>query len=334
MSQQAPAYPQFNYASTEPMSEFLPQLKIEEGKQVLVSFLGQVPGMVNPETGELVKPPFVFCRVHWNSEMGENGRLFQCFKGSCCQQVTWQKGWGDAPGKFDVHKAKPRFYIPVVHYEQDPTNPAQMAATVKYIDMTYTAYDLLLKTIHMNEGLDFFERDIIIEAQKVNGAMTYLFHKKDTKASWMIQPAFKAQVEEQLQHTAEKLFASMPKQMTEEEFMAMKPELDAKVKAAMASHGAHQQPAQQGAFAPLPGQAPQQVAPGIPAAPAYQQPTTSIPSPNMTVQGVPTPGVPATAVQPPVSAPAVEPTPVVEQPKAFEVPAVDLDFDPNSILNS
>ena len=223
MSQQTT---QFNYAGLQTRPDTLSELKLEEGKSTLVSFLKEVPGMQ--------QPPFVYCKVHWNSEMGENGRMFQCWGGSCCQQVTWQKGWGGAPGKFDVHKARTRFYIPIVHYEPDQTNPAMMRATIKYLNITYTAYDALIKAIqNTTEGLDFFDRDITIEAQKVNGAMNYLYHKKESQAQWKSNAVFRQEVDEQLPAVAQKLFNSLPMQMTEEQFLEIKPQLDAKVQQAM-----------------------------------------------------------------------------------------------------
>ena len=113
----------FNAASLDAGGNYLPLLKIEEKKSVLVSFLKQVPGM--PE------PPFVYCRVHWNSEMGDNGRMFQCFGGACCEQVTWQKGWGGEPGKnygkyFDISKVKWKMIVGCPDADPDGSHIASL----------------------------------------------------------------------------------------------------------------------------------------------------------------------------------------------------------------
>lgn len=355
MAQQIPtqpaAVPQFNYAGLQPMGDYLPTLKLEEGKSAMVSFLDEIPGMQNP--------PFVYCKVHWNSEMGENGRLFQCFGGSCCEQITWQKGWGGEPGKFDVNKARTRYFIPVVHYDQDPQNPAAMAAVIKYIDMTYTAYNALITTIqNSTEGLPFFKRDVVITVRKVNGATDYLYTKKESEAQWRVNPVFKEQVETQLPNVAQRLLNAMPKIMTEAEFQELKPELDRKVQAAMNSHSAVNQPGAQAGFGAFPGQvaAPVPGVPSVPQAPGmnavYQQPAGI---PNGNVQGVPVPGVPQAPVfeQPVVNIP-VQPieaqpataiaaaTPTAEvtstttvgqaETPAVEIPSVSLEFDPSALL--
>lgn len=332
----------FQAASLDAGGNYLPLLKIEEKKSVLVSFLKNVPGM--PE------PPFVYCRVHWNSEMGDNGRMFQCFGGACCEQVTWQKGWGGEPGKFDVNKARTRYYVPVVHYEQDPSNPTVTKATVKYFDMTYTAYTALCTTIaNTTEGLDFFERDIVVTANKVNGATNYVFDKRESRAAWLEQPLFKQQVDEQLPDVAQRLLNSMPKVITESEFAQMKPELDAKVRAAMNSHQAQQQQVQQGQAQPSTGFNTLPQAQSMPQA----QPVQSIPGVSMDVQNTMVPGTPMVGsfTQPQVNIPLTQvtqpqaqPMPQaqqaaqtvapaqVEEPKPFEIPQVSLDFDPNVLL--
>ena len=338
MSQQTA---QFNYAGLQTRPDTLPELKLEEGKSTLVSFLNSIPGMQNP--------PFVYCKVHWNSEMGENGRMFQCWGGSCCQQVTWQKGWGGAPGKFEAHKARTRFYIPIVHYEPDQANPAMMRATIKYLNITYTAYDALIKAIqNTTEGLDFFDRDITIEAQKVNGAMNYLYHKKESQAQWKTNQVFKQEVEEQLPTVATKLFNSLPMQMTEEQFLEMKPQLDAKVQQAIASHQQPQQPQfaqpmqQQLPFAQMPGAQPVQQFAQMPGVQPVQTANFTQPQVNIPVQPIPqtagvdqvpqTTGVDTGIQQVPVQAvTTAEQTQQVEVTQT-EVPKVDLSFDPNVLL--
>lgn len=331
-SVQTQELPGFNYASLESSGDYLQELKLEEGKHALVAFLKDIPGMQSP--------PFVYCKVHWNSEMGENGRLYQCFGGSCCQQVTWQKGWGGEPGKFEVNKARTRYFIPIVHYEQDPQNPASTCATVKYLNLTWSAYDALIKAVqNTTEGLDFFERDITLESQKINGATVYLFHKKESKASWLLNQIFLDQVNKQLPDVARKLLASMPKTFTEEEFLAMKPQLDAKVQQAMATAQAQQAGVQAGFGAlptaevpPIPQAQPIQAQPVV--QPVYTQPQVNIPV-QPSVQQV----VPETVVTPTVTQPVAQPVAAVqpEQPVAqpveqTTVPAVNLDFDPNALL--
>lgn len=337
----------FNAASLDAGGNYLPLLKIEEKKSVLVSFLKTVPGM--PE------PPFVYCRVHWNSEMGDNGRMFQCFGGACCEQVTWQKGWGGEPGKFDVNKARTRYYVPVVHYEQDPANPTVTKATIKYFDMTYTAYTALCTSIqNTTEGLDFFERDIVVTANKVNGATNYVFDKRESRAAWLEQPIFKQQVEEQLPDVAQRLLNSMPKVITESEFAAMKPELDAKVKAAMNSHQAQQQQMTQGQAQPTTGF--NQLPTGVPGQPMPQaQPIQGVPNVSMDVQNTMVPGQPMVSsfTQPQVNIPLaqvaqpqaqpvaqavqlqVQPeatAPAAEEPKKFEIPTASLEFNLQDLL--
>lgn len=344
MGQNVPGtVPAFSYAGLNSTADRLDCLKIEEGKSARVAFLKDIPGMQNP--------PFVFCKVHWNSEMGDNGRMYQCFGGQCCQQITWQKGWGGASGKFDAHKARNRYYIPVIHYCPDPSNPAVSIASVKYMDMTWTAFDALVKTIrNTTEGLDFFDRDITLEVRKVNGATDYLYTKGETQAQWQVNPVFKQQVESQLPEVATKLAAAMPQVITESEFMEMKPQLDAKVNASMQSHNAAQQSQQQqpqaspyGAFPtaqpmqavyqqpaaqpvyPQPEAQPYAAAQpnvgvGLQQTPQFTQPTVNIPTQAVTTQQVP--------AQQAVAAAPVEQTPTVELQK------VNLDFDPNTLLNS
>lgn len=350
MSQQTTILNGFNAASTEPAADFLPLLKIEEKKNVLVSFLKNVPGM--PE------PPFVYCRVHWNSEMGDNGRMFQCFGGACCEQVTWQKGWGGEPGKFDVNNARTRYYVPVVHYEQDPANPTVTKATIKYFDMTYTAYTALCTTIaNTTEGLDFFERDVVVTASKVNGATNYVFDKRESRAAWLEQPMFKEQVDSQLPTAAQRLLNSMPKVITEDDFAKMKPELDKKVQAAMRSHQAQQAQVQQGQAQPATGF--NQLPSGIPGQPMPQaQPIQGVPNVSMDVQNTMVPGQPMVSsfTQPQVNIPLAQVAtpqaqpveqastvaqtvteeqttmPVAEEAKPFEIPQANLAFDPNTLL--
>lgn len=341
---QTPVNPAFNYAGLDESKDYLPVLKIEEGKPQLVSFLEHIPQMQSP--------PFVYCRVHWNSEMGENGRLFQCFGGSCCEQVTWQKGWGGEPGKFEAHKARKRFYIPVVHYTQNPNNPAESIATVKYLDVTYTAYDIIVKAINNNtEGLPFFERDVMLEATKVNGATVYQVNKKESKAMWLTNPVFNKQINDELPTVAERLLAAMPKAMTETEFLEMKPSLDAKVKAAMASHSQASQPAPQAGFGAFPGQ-PGQI-PNYPQQPSYpdmnavpyvqQQAVYSQPAVNIPVQPVQQAMPVAQPAQQAFAQPTVDTVvpqvPPVQTTEAVapaapsvEIPQVSLDFDPSQLL--
>lgn len=340
-------YPSFNYAGLEPAGEYLQELRIDEGKSALVNFLQDIPGMQNP--------PFVFCKVHWISEIGDKGRLIQCFGGQCCEQVTWQKGWNGQPGKFEATKPKQRFFIPVVQYEADPANPAQSRATVKYMNMTWTAYNALVTTINNTvEGLSFFDRDITLTARKVNGATDYLYDKKETQAQWKTNPVFKAQVEEQLPNVAQRLKNAMPMFMDETTFMQMKPQLDAKVQAAMRSHQQQTQPAPQAAFGSLPGQVPPmnnmqpmqasqlgQVPPVQPMPqPMYQQPQVNIPvQPNLNVQGVTVPGeVPPAQPSPALSFDAqgqmTQQAQPAEQPAQEQtvIPKVDLEFDPSQLL--
>lgn len=327
---QQPTPPTFDYAGLETQGDFLPELKLEEGKKALVSFLKDIPYMENP--------PFVRCAVHWNSEMGDNGRMFQCFGGSCCQQITWQKGWGGEPGKFEPNKARKRYFIPLVHYCQDETNPAATKAMVKHLNLTWSAYDALVKAVQNNvEGLDFFERDITLEATKVNGATVYLFHKGESLAQWKQNPVFKQQVEEQLPNVAFRLANAMPKTMTEAEFMEMKPQLDAKVKAAMASHNAVQQNAvpqyTQGVpqYQGVPQGVPQTQGFNLPPqTPVYQQPQVNIPvatpiqaqSSEQLAAAVQQVEQPTQTTVEEVAQPTQEPT----------VPQVTLSFDPNQVL--
>lgn len=263
-------YPNFNYAGTDPAGDFLQELKIEENKQAMIAFLDNIPGMQNP--------PFVYCKVHWISEYGEKGRLIQCFGGQCCEQVTWQKGWGGEPGKFAPTKARHRYFIPIVHYEQDAQNPVATKATVKYLNMTWTAYNALVTVLqNTTEGLSFFDRDFMVTARKVNGATDYIYDKKESQAQWKTNPIYKQQVEEQLPTVAERLKNAMPLYVTPEEFAAIKSELDQKVKAAMASHQMqqqHQQQQQQAQpFGALPGQGmPQGIPTAQPAQQAFVQP--------------------------------------------------------------
>ena len=264
----------FNYADPSSAGEYLPKLILEEGKSALVSFLKTVPMMQ--------EPPIVYCRVHWNSEMGEKGRRYQCFGGQCCEQVTWQKGFGGQPGKFAPNKAVTRYFIPCVVYEQDPVNQTQMRATIKYADFTWVAYNSLCTAIaNTNEGLDFWSRDVVVTMKKVNGATDYTFDKRESQAQWQTNPLFKQQVEEQLPKVAERLLASMPKMMTEAEFLAMKPELDAKVHAAQQSGLKVAQQAPQAQFGQLPsgqfGQLPPGFMPQQPAQQQFTQPQVNIP---------------------------------------------------------
>lgn len=333
MTEQTAILPGFNAASLNGPADRLPVLKIEENKQVLVNFLKDVPGMPTP--------PFVYAKVHWNSEMGENGRMFQCFGGACCEQVTWQRGFGGTPGKFEANKAKTRYYIPVVHYEQDPANPAVTKATIKYFDMTYTAYAALCTTIaNTNEGLEFYDRDVIVSATKINGATSYIFDKRESQAAWKSNAIFTQQVQEQLPAVAQKLLNSMPQVLSEAEFMQMKPELDAKLNAAMSSRQAQQaqvaqaQPQQTTGFNQLPlgvpGTMPQAQPMGVPGtmpqAQQFTQPQANIPVSASAAQPV--------QAQPVVGASGVAPeqTVVEQEPKPFEVPQVDLSFDPNTLL--
>lgn len=332
----------FNYADPASVGEYLPCLKLEASKQYLVSFLENVPGMQSP--------PFVFCRVHWNSEMGENGRRFQCFGGQCCEQITWQKGFGGAPGEFKVNKATKRYYIPVVHYEQNPKDPTSTVATVKYIDMTFTAFSTLSSVINQNtEGLSFFDRDVLIDVKAGNGPITYVFNKRETLAKWKENPVFKQQVEEQLPNVAKRLLNALPQMMDEHEFMQMKPILDAKVQAAMNSREPQQ------GFDTLPTQTvngfnemAQQPQPAFNTmqtvgvsgmAQPFAQPQVNIPiQPQVQVQQ-PQVNVP---VQPQVQ--EVQPQPQVQVQQqaqevqqqdakpSFELPQTSLSFDPTALL--
>lgn len=351
----------FNQASLDGASDRLQELKLEEGKSTLVSFIENIPGMPNP--------PFVYAKVHWNSEMGDNGRMYQCFGGSCCQQVTWQKGWGGAPGKFEAHKAKTRYFIPVVHYEQDPQNPISVKATIKYLNITWSAYNVIVNTMKNVTGqLSFFMRDAKLEAQKINGALVYQVYLTDTQAQWMSQPAFTQQVNEQLPDVAAKLLAAMPKLMTEAEFMEMKPELDKKVALAMNSYNQQNeqsaqagfgassqaglstipqqsgfnpipQQVQPGAFNPVPGQS--QFAPQTQT--VYTQPQVNIPFqpqvPQTTgVEGVPqTVGIDVPTQQVPTqvvtqTAGSTQTVEATTQAQPFEIPAASLEFDPSTLL--
>ena len=314
--------PGFNYADPSSAGEYLPKLILEEGKSALVSFLKTIPGMQ--------EPPIVFCRVHWNSEMGEKGRRYQCFGGQCCEQVTWQKGFGGQPGKFAPNKATTRYYVPCVVYEQDPLNQTQMKATVKYADFTWVAYNSLCTAIaNTTEGVPFWERDIVLTMKKVNGATDYVFDKKESQAQWIVNPMFKQQVEEQLPKVAEKLLKSLPQMMTEAEFLQMKPELDAKVYAAMNSRQNPQatQQAPQAQF----GQLPQGFIPQL--AQTFTQPQvnipvqTSQPQVNIPVQQE----VVQSQVNIPVQSEISQPT-VAEQPKEQATSSISLDFDPSALL--
>lgn len=353
-------YPEFNYAGTDPAGEFLQELKIEENKQAMIAFLDNIPGMQNP--------PFVYCKVHWISEFGDKGRLIQCFGGQCCEQVTWQKGWGGEPGKFAPTKARHRYFIPIVHYEQDAQNPVATKATVKYLNMTWTAYNALITVLqNTTEGLSFFDRDFMVTSRKVNGATDYIYDKKESQAQWKTNPIYKQQVEEQLPTVAERLKNAMPLYITAEEFAAIKHELDAKVKAAIASHQmqqqAQQQPQQQqyGALpgqglaqpmqqqyaqpvqqqftqAPLPEQNPVLQQPvyaqpqvNMPIPPVQAQPFNPVETPvNMNVQGVAVPGVPVQQMQSVPVTTTVEQAPQ-EEPKQ-DLPPVSLSFDPSQLL--
>lgn len=340
----------FNYANPNDAGEFLQQVKLEVGKQVMVSFLKDIPGMQSP--------PFVFCRVHWNSEMGENGRKFQCFGGQCCEQVTWQKGFGGQPGKFEKNKASKRYYIPVVAYETDPVNPTVPKATVKYIDMTWTAFNSLSSVIQQNvEGLDFFDRDIVIDVQSSGGPTTYVFNKRESLAMWKQNPMLKQQVEEQLPEVGLKLLNALPQMMTEEDFMKLKPQLDAKVQAAMQSHEQVQQAPQAQPYGAFPQAQPMQQA----------YPQSNVPQQNFTqsvppvlnatvtnvqtmqtvgVDGMPVPGAPVQQplfTQPQVNIPVqtqevAQPAEQVQQSQeqlvqqTFELPKSALEFDPSALL--
>lgn len=303
----------FNQASLDGAADRLQELKLEEGKSAVISFIDSIPGMPNP--------PFVYCKVHWNSEMGENGRMFQCFGGSCCQQITWQKGWGGAPGKFDVNKARTRYYIPIIHYEQDPANPIEVKATVKYLNLTWSAYDVIVKVLkNVNQDV-FFKRDAKIEAQKINGALIYQVYLTESQAQWQVKPNFKEQVDAQLPDVANKLLAAMPKMMTESEFLQMKPELDAKVQKAIASRGQNSgQSAQMefstpaGGFSPIP-QNPLGQVDAVPQ-PVYTQPQVNLPVNSQPAQSI-------------VQQPTQEQS---KEQEEFKIPSVDLDFDPSSLL--
>lgn len=361
MSQQIPVQPEtqlpqnaFNQASLDGAPDRLQELKLEEGKSTMVAFIDNIPGMPNP--------PFVYCKVHWNSEMGDKGRMYQCFNGSCCQQVTWQKGWGKEPGKFEAHKARTRYFIPVIHYEQDPTNPTVVKATIKYLNVTWSAYDVIVKVLkNTTQGLSFFQRDAKLEAQKINGALIYQVYLSETQAQWLASPVFKQQIEEQLPSTAQKLLAAMPKVMTEAEFLEMKPELDKKLQVAMASYNQQneQGSAQAGFGQPAPGgfsPIPQQPAGGfnpipqqpvftqqVPQQPAFTQPQVNIPIQGQPVQttgveGVPqTVGVDVPTQQVPVqfateTVSQAQPVEAVTQAQPFEVPTANLDFDPSMLM--
>lgn len=338
----------FTYASLTPQGEYLNSLKLDEGQTALVNFLQDIPGMQNP--------PFVYCKVHWISEIGDKGRMIQCFGGQCCEQVTWNRGFGGEPGKFAPTKPKHRYYIPIVHYEQDPKNPAATQATVKYLDMTYSAYNALVTTLqNTTEGLSFFDRDITLTARKVNGAMDYIYDKKESSAQWKTNPVFKEQVEAQLPEVAKRLKNSLPMFVTPEEFAEMKPALDEKVRLAMSSHQQQQQqhkvqPQQQ--HSALPGQAfvPQQsqtypqgfIQPGQQAQPfgsmpsaqqVYTQPQVAMPA---QVQMPQQEAQPVVQQMPPVQPEQVNATqsvpaqPVQEQP--VTLPETSLAFDPNALL--
>lgn len=302
----------FNQASLDGAVDRLQELKLEEGKSAVISFIDSIPGMPNP--------PFVYCKVHWNSEMGENGRMFQCFGGSCCQQITWQKGWGGAPGKFDVNKARTRYYIPIIHYEQDPANPIEVKATIKYLNLTWSAYDVIVKVLK-NVGQDvFFKKDAKIEAQKINGALIYQIYLTETQAQWQVKPNFKEQVDTQLPEVASKLLSAMPPVMTEADFLAIKPELDAKVQKAMASHGQNSgQSAQMefstpvGEFSPIPQNTLTQT--NMMPQSAYTQPQVNLPVNSTPVQQTETQSIQEQQKEP-----------------EFKVPEVSLEFDPSSLL--
>ena len=313
----------FNYADPSSAGEYLPKLILEEGKSALVSFLKTVPMMQ--------EPPIVYCRVHWNSEMGEKGRRYQCFGGQCCEQVTWQKGFGGQPGKFAPNKAVTRYFIPCVVYEQDPINQTQMRATIKYADFTWVAYNSLCTAIaNTNEGLDFWSRDVVVTMKKVNGATDYTFDKRESQAQWQTNPLFKQQVEEQLPKVAERLLASMPKMMTEAEFLAMKPELDAKVHAAQQSGPKVAQQAPQAQFGQLPtgqfGQLPPGFMPQQPVQQQFTQPQVNIPITQPVQEATVQPQISTQLgnnfanqqqfTQPQVNIPVVQPTQeVVAQPQ-------------------
>jgi hypothetical protein len=337
MSQQAtPAtVPQFNYAPAEPQADRAKRLDLEEGKTALVSFLKNIPGMD-------AEPPFVFCKVHWNSEMGDNGKVYQCFGGSCCEQVTWQKGYpAGTPGKFAVNKAKKRYYIPVVHYEQG-SDGISSVATIKYLDLNYYTYEDLCMAIQgTKEGLDFFERDIEITAKKENQTPKLYFNRKETKAIWQTNEVYKTMVDAQLKDFAQRLYNALPKWITEQEFQELKPSMDAKVEQAKAAQSVAQ-PMIQAGFQPnftpqtqpgYPGVPPTQT-PYMAPQPQYSQPSyPGAPVMPMTPPAAPMPTVEQPAAPMPTVAPPAAPMPTVEQP-GFEVPQVSLNFDPQAILNS
>ena len=353
-------YPGFNYADPQTATSFLPVCKLEEDKPVLMAFLKDIPGMQSP--------PIVYARVHWFSEMGEKGSRIQCFGGACCEQVTWQKGFGGAPGKFAPSKAQTRYFCPVVVYEPDKTNQTQIKAVVKYLDITWIAYSSLCQAIDNTSGnLSFWERDILVTTKKVNGALTYLFDRREDKAQWLVNPVFTQQVNEQLPSVPERLCNSLPKLMTEAEFMELKPSLDAKVQASINSQmNAQNQQQPQAQFGALP-QGSQQQFPGMnqfnqvynpqPAVapqpmvqqftqpqvniPIQPQPVSSIPeqpqqvnTPVQTANFNPTPEQPQQIVNPIPEQPqqVSQPQPETKVEDVQILPNNLLDFDPSSLL--
>lgn len=305
-------YPGFNYADPQTAGSFLPVCKLEEDKPILVAFLKDIPGMQSP--------PIVYARVHWFSEMGEKGARIQCFGGACCEQVTWQKGFGGAPGKFAPSKAQTRYFCPVVVYEPDKTNQTQIRAVVKYLDITWVAYSSLCQAIdNTPNSLPFWERDILVTTKKVNGALTYSFDRREDRAQWLVNPVFTQQVNEQLPSVPERLCNSLPKLMTEAEFMELKPSLDTKVQASINSQmntQAQQQP--QAQFGTLP-QAQQQF-PGMTQFNQMYNPQPAM-APQPMVQQF---------TQPQVNMP-IQPQPVSsiqEQPQQVNTPAQPINPSP------
>lgn len=314
-------YPGFNYADPQTATSFLPVCKLEEDKPVLMAFLKDIPGMQSP--------PIVYARVHWFSEMGEKGARIQCFNGACCEQVTWQKGFGGAPGKFAPSKAQTRYFCPVVVYEPDKTNQTQIKAVVKYLDITWIAYSSLCQAIDNTSGnLSFWERDILVTTKKVNGALTYLFDRREDKAQWLVNPVFTQQVNEQLPSVPERLCNSLPKLMTEAEFMELKPSLDAKVQASINSQmNAQNQQQPQAQFGTLP-QGPQQQFPGMNQFNQVYNPQPAV-VPQPIVQQFTQP-----QVNIPIQPQPIQPQPVSsipEQPQQVNTPVQMANFNPSPV---
>lgn len=355
-TQQSQMIQGFNYADPSGASNYLQALKLDENKPVLVSFLKNVPGMQSP--------PIVYCRVHWNSEMGENGMKYQCFGGLCCQQVTWQRGWGGAPGKFEVSKPQTRYYVPCIVYEPDKINPALMCAVVKYMDMTWTAYQNLCLSIEQTTGdLEFWDRDILITMKKVNGATTYVFDRRETRAQWLDNKVFNDQVNEQLPTVGERFKNSLPKLMTESEFLDIKPALDEKLSAAMSSHSVQQNVSSvspQSQFGPLPQQPVQQntqFSP-VPGQPIYTQPQVNIPvqtqenivtQPKVNIPAQPQVNIPTQPIMNDASQVVEQQSNIINQSRenstvsqtindtsqadlVENIPQISLDFDPSQLL--